>query len=145
MSELEAQWQHQEQVGHTEYYPLGTPRSDWYDSPSDYAYVDPGHQDQGGATGQFSTTPDQDNTVPSRVGNLATYLSDRQAGGLAQSTEQPSNGGWTSTAVATHFMQGQPTGGAGFQGSHSPGADGLPGGSDARNSVTSPHVSEVPG
>ena len=100
VSGLGTQWQHQEQVGpaHTEYCQL-TPRDAWYDDLSASAFLFQDHQDRGGATGQSAGVPEQSTTSPSRIDDLATYSSNRQAGGQAQSTEPLCNGG--SSSIST--------------------------------------------
>ena len=104
---------HQQEVGPSDDV-WEEPPSDWQNSSSAYAYTSntmyPGYQD--GAEGQQSASQGQDVIVPGRVNNLAANLSQGQAGGFAQSTGQPSNGGWPSTAVATNTLQEQPTGDA---------------------------------
>ena len=73
ITELEAQWEHQEQVDPTqaEDYQL-SPRHGWYDDHSASAVLVQDHQDHGGATRQTSSIPEKSNSIPSRINDLAT-------------------------------------------------------------------------
>ena len=131
-SELEARWNHQQEADRLAEVWEDTP-NDWQNSSSAYAYT--GYQED--PEGQQAASRGQDVIVPGRVSDLAAIWSKRQAECNTQSTGQTLFGG-TPLNAATNNLQGQPTGDAGFQGNHAPRADGLPGGSEASNPLTSP-------